>query len=75
MKNKFFLLLTGLLAENENPPDVWNKIPGDYEYFLAKSTFAEEDKKTDLIQFYFQVKTPLQTHYSASSQPRFYAYP
>ena len=53
---RFFLLLGGIIGQNPPAqPDRWDAIVGDYEYFLAKSTFAEEDKKTDLIQFYFRV--------------------
>ena len=52
----FFVLFEGILGQNPPvQPDRWDAIVGDYEYFLAKSTFAEEDKKTDLIQFYFKV--------------------
>ena len=51
----FFVLFEGILGQNPPvQPDRWDAIVGDYEYFLAKSTFAE-DKKTDLIQFYFKV--------------------
>ena len=52
----FFVLFQGISGQNPPAqPDRWDAIVGDYEYFLAKSTFAEEDKKTDLIQFYFKV--------------------